>query len=270
MEPVGERLQDRPTPGVVDAVTANWIEFYAHLGEAPEAEFSAGPPIGWLLTGISDAFLNVVFRTELPRDRPGDVIDDALAHVRARRIAALSWLNPGSDVGRLLAARGLTLEPGGTAMAADLAAVPDAGPSPEGVAIEAVRDDASLRSWVDVMRIGFGTPEVDEPALFQLFAGVRSAERLLSFLALLDGRPVATSQLFLGTAVAGIYNVTCRPEARGRGIGTAVTAVALLEARRRGFGTAILQASDVGRPVYTRLGFRDYGRLGEYRFSLER
>ncbi len=83
---------------------------------------------------------------------------------------------------------------------------------------------------------------------------------------MLDGRPVATSQLFVGADVAGIYNVTCLPEARGRGIGAAVTRVPLLEARRQGYYLSILQASDLGYPVYRRLGFQDCGRLNTYQF----
>ena len=73
----------------------------------------------------------------------------------------------------------------------------------------------------------------------------------------------------MAASVAGIYQVTCLPEARGRGIGTAVTLAALLEARRRGYTIAILQASELGYPVYQRLGFRDYGRLNEYRYRGE-
>jgi hypothetical protein len=46
-----------------------------------------------------------------------------------------------------------------------------------------------------------------------------------------------------------------------------VTFAALQEARRHGYASAILQASDLGHPVYRRLGFRDYGRLTEYRYD---
>ena len=87
---------------------------------------------------------------------------------------------------------------------------------------------------------------------------------MFTYVATLDGRPVATSQLFVGAGVAGIYNVTCLPEARGQGIGRAITLAPLLEARRQGYATSILQASDLGYPVYRRLGFRDYGRLNAY------
>jgi GNAT superfamily N-acetyltransferase len=268
MDPVSVRPGDLSVADVVGAIKANWVEFYLHLGRAPGVELSVGPHLSWMLTGIPDAFLNVVFRTDLPADRAGAVVDDALSHFRARRITRLSWLTPGADAGRLLVSRGLTFDAGGTGMAADLASVPDGLPAPAGLEIVPVEDRATLQPWVHVMRVGFGTPELAEPDLLDLFAAVMSAPRMCTYLALMDGRPVATSQLFLAAGVAGIYNVTCLPEARGQGIGAAVTLATLLEARRRGYSMAILQASDLGYPVYRRLGFRDFGRLNEYRFEL--
>lgn len=264
------RLHESPAPDAVHAIGANWADYYAHLGQAPGVEFSEGPHLSWTLTGIPDPFLNVVFRTNLPAEDPAAVIDEALARFRDMGITALSWLAPSPDVGPLLLSRGLTFSEGGRGMAADLATLPEGLPTLPGVAIVAVEDRAGFESWVRVMRIGFGTPEAAEPDLLEVFAAIGSGADMRSYLALLDGRPVATSQLFLAAGVAGIYQVTCLPEARGRGIGTAVTMAALLEARRSGYSVAILQASDLGYPVYQGLGFRDHGRLHEYRYAGER
>jgi ribosomal protein S18 acetylase RimI-like enzyme len=70
--------------------------------------------------------------------------------------------------------------------------------------------------------------------------------------------------LFDGAGVAGIYNVCTVPEARGRGIGRAVTAAALEDAVARGLRLAVLGSSELGYPVYRRLGFRDVSRLRSY------
>ena len=57
----------------------------------------------------------------------------------------------------------------------------------------------------------------------------------------------------------GIYLVATAPEARGRGLATALMTRALLDARERGCATSSLQATARGRPIYERLGYRDLG-----------
>jgi hypothetical protein len=205
------RLHELPAPDVWQAIRDNWTEFYIRLGQAPGVEFFEGPHLSWTLTGIPDPFLNVIFRTSLPPDEPGHVVDEALAHFRVKGIPTLSWLTPGPDAGPHLLSRGLTFSEGGRAMAADLAALPDSWPTSPGVEIIAVEDRARLRSWVHVMRIGFGTPESAERDLLEVFAAIGSGPQMCSYLVLLDGQPVATSQVLLGAGVAGIYQVTCLP-----------------------------------------------------------
>jgi ribosomal protein S18 acetylase RimI-like enzyme len=269
MDRAGEPASEAAGAEVVQAITANWAAFYRHLGRGAGVELADGEHLSWMLTGIPDAFLNVVFRTDVPPDRAEEVVDRALAHFRSSRIPVLSWLTPGHAIGSLLGRRGLTFERGPTAMAADLEVVPERVPAPPGLAIVEVADRASAESWVRVMAVGFGTPEDGQPRLLEVFAAADLAPPMSTYLALLDGRAVATSQLFLDGGVAGIYSVTCLPEARGQGIGAAVTFAALLAARRAGIRLAVLQASDLGYSVYRRLGFRDYGRIDEYRFTLD-
>jgi predicted acetyltransferase len=59
------------------------------------------------------------------------------------------------------------------------------------------------------------------------------------------------------------------PQARGRGIGAAITLAPLLEARQMGYRVGILQASSMGYKVYQRLGFRDFGKLSVYLWEQE-
>ena len=127
-----------------------------------------------------------------------------------------------------------------------------------------------LKEWIHVASIGFRVDESFEKVWFDFFADAILDRRFHTYLALLDGKPVATSQLFLSEGVAGIYNVSCIPDVRGQGIGSAVTLVPLLEARQMGYRIGILQASQAGYNAYCRLGFQDYGKLSVYLWENDR
>jgi len=71
-----------------------------------------------------------------------------------------------------------------------------------------------------------------------------------------DGRPVATALRFTSGTTAGIYFVATLPAFRRRGYGAAVTAMAALDGRSDGCVRSCLQATEMGRPVYERLGYR--------------
>ena len=149
-------------------------------------------------------------------------------------------------------------------MAADLLGVPQDLPSPAGLTIERVEDERRLLEWIHIASVGFGIPIDGERRFFELLVALGFERPVRSYLGVVNGMPVATSQLFLAAGVAGIYNVTCLPQARRQGIGAALTMAPLLEARRLGYRISILQASSLGYPVYRRLGFQDFGKLNFY------
>src|SRR6185436_8945005 len=137
----------------------------------------------------------------------------------------------------------------------DLMALPEDLPFPTGLEIVPVEKGEILQQWIHTASIGFEVPEEYERVWYEFFVEAALDPPFRSYLALLHGQPVATSQLFLSAGVAGIYNVTCIPEARGQGIGAAITLAPLLQAREMGYCISILQASEKGARVYRRLGF---------------
>lgn len=265
-------LTDLSTPTLARAIKENWTDYYHYLGRAHNTELRVGLHLTWLLTGIPDTFNNVVLQSQLPADGASEIIDQALAHFRSRHLARVSWWTEDgaqeTDLKKQLVAHGLTFNEGPTGMAVDLAMLKDL-PATPALTIAPVADKETLMQWIHVVNIGFGLPSWSESIWFNLFANLVFELPLRNYLAILNGLPVGTSQFFLGAGVAGIYNVTCLPEARGQGVGAAITSAALLEARNLGFRVSILQASHLGYTVYRRLGFQDFGKLNHYRWENE-
>ena len=77
---------------------------------------------------------------------------------------------------------------------------------------------------------------------------------------------VAITPVYLGAGVAGVYFVMTDPEMRRRGIGAAITHAALRDAAAVA-EYAVLGSSPPGRPVYERLGFREYCTINFYEWS---
>lgn len=97
-----------------------------------------------------------------------------------------------------------------------------------------------------------------EPGLQPYAPGCFLPERVLAapgwrhWVGYLDGRPVATSSAYVGPHHVDVEFISTMPEARGRGVGRAVTAVAT---QAKPDLPAMLISSDLGNGVYRRLGY---------------
>jgi ribosomal protein S18 acetylase RimI-like enzyme len=144
-----------------------------------------------------------------------------------------------------LVARGYRLAESTRAMSASLADV-----TARQDELDVVRID-----WAEHLRI-IEAPEGllsrFDPRIFRVYA------------ARLEGRPVVTAIAFDHDGDCGVYNVGTVPDARRRGLATALTAFVLADARSRGCTTASLQATPAAEAIYASVGFHDLGRIHEY------
>lgn len=99
---------------------------------------------------------------------------------------------------------------------------------------------------------GFGMPvemvELVYPAAMLAAPGVRA------FIGRIDGEAACTAMSVREEATVGVYSITTLPAYRGRGYETAITWHLMADADP-GWDLAVLQASEIGRPVYERMGF---------------
>ena len=136
-----------------------------------------------------------------------------------------------------------------------------------GMVLHPIPDAPVLSARVDVVPIV--EPTLDEFIGVLEESGLRAelAHRLISpsfaadpdvqlYVGRLDERPVATSIAIRSGDASGVYNVGTLPEARRRGVGSAVTWAAVGAGRAWGCDTVVLQSSVMGLSMYTDMGFR--------------
>ena len=267
-------LEDFSTTSLAAAIKSNLLAWYQYLGRSSRADFYESPEMSWVLTGLTHSFLNAVLWTQLNPANADQRIAETLAAFRSKNVHQLSWytglVTQPADMGELLVAHGLTYSEGAPGMAVDLSALKEDLVRPAGLTIQAVADMPALDNWAHTGFTPLGGLETEQEACGRLFASLGFELPLRNYVGRLNGKLVATSQLFIGAGVAGIYWVATVPEARGQGIGAAMTLAPLYDARALGYRIAILQATQMGEGVYRRLGFQEYCRINHYVFAGEK
>ena len=256
---MSQKLSDFSPAALVRANRANLYELFRSFEKSSSMEFSRLDGLQHWSSSFQYAWFNSILCT---RDaRPGDkeLVDDCLAYFKARNTLEMGWcLDEGVDLAgweALLVPLGMKLVDGPPGMSVDLNRLPETADLPAGVQINVVNDDKSLRDCADALLYGYGFPPDWKDSLIDFLFGIGLDSPYQRYVAYLDGRPVATAAVFFGQAVAGIYSVATAPEARGKGIGTAVTLEPLLAARRLGYRVGRLPASEMGYPIYRKMGF---------------
>ena len=128
-----------------------------------------------------------------------------------------------------------------------------------GVEIRAVHDAGSAQDWEQALVQAFPMTELQPfQAGCMLPVAALALERWHHWVGYLEGEPVATASAYLNDGHVHVEYISTVETARGRGIGRAITAAAT------GIDPslpAMLIASDLGRPVYERLGYRSILRF---------
>ncbi|MEE3369999.1 MAG: GNAT family N-acetyltransferase [Planctomycetota bacterium] len=120
--------------------------------------------------------------------------------------------------------------------------------------------------WVDIMAAGYELPrefaDLLGPGVVESI--VEEGEEYRYFLVFHGDRPVATATNILRDGIVEVYNISTLPDYRGRGLGGFATGEPLRLAADAGYKTSILQASQMGAPVYRRLGYESFGVMPFY------
>jgi ribosomal protein S18 acetylase RimI-like enzyme len=218
-------------------------------------------------TRFAGSFHAAALRTRPDAD-PRAFLDAAqtfgVAHDREMTV----WAAPDTDADlvRLVEDHGLLRRPDVTGMT--ISTVPEPGQAPPGVEVVPIdrRDgEAGVEDFADVHRQHFAWAGFSVDAVGH-FASARplTAREVDAFVAYREGRPAAAAMTIVHEDVAGIYWVSTRPDERRRGLGDLVTRAAVRAGFGRGARLVVLQATDLGLPVYRRIGFTPFAQYRRY------
>jgi ribosomal protein S18 acetylase RimI-like enzyme len=259
----------RDTLDRVQAIERAFTNHWSVFGGWPGASLHDEDGVRWFETPIAHLPYNAVIRTLIPPEAdPDAVIRRVTGRFHAREVPFMWVVLPSDqprDLSHRLGGAGLDLVEQATGMDLDLDEW-QAQATPADVEIRAAGDDQTMRDYETLIRTYWSVPEEERELIERLnrhWTGDRSPGRRC--VAYLEGR--AVGKLFARHAdlpVLSIYGVAVLPEARGRGIATALMTAAISEAQALGATRVVLHSSAMAQSLYRRMGFEPRCTLDVY------
>lgn len=250
--------------------TANLIEyntakFFLNLGRLNGDEICDAPEIKYIFT---KNWFSRIFMANFNESDLSISIEQIISRIKKLNISASWYITPQSypvNLQNTLKDYGFTYKYDWSAMAIDLENVPESFDFPEGMAIKEVLNLDELGTWTDILVKSFEFPEIVQSyKKYFINAGLELINSHY-YLGFLNGKPVSTCVLFDGEGAAGLFYIGTVPEARKQGIAKAMVCYLLNTAKKKGYSISVLQASEMGYPVYKKIGFKKYYTTKIYR-----
>ena len=220
-------------------------------------------------TGIDSADLNMAWNEKPLRPEEAGVIHEIKRNFKKKGLPFWWWVFPRAQSQTtvdLLKTAGFSLIDSIPSMMADLNLFFDEESQDPAISVVRIKTREELHLWKEVSFSGFDfTPDAKKQynRFFDAF-NLASESPQKFFLALWNGKPVATSLLFLHENTGGIYFVTTLAEHRKKGIGLKITQATVRFAKMAGAQYATLQSSSDGSRVYQQAGFQEYCLVDTY------
>jgi GNAT superfamily N-acetyltransferase len=249
------------------AFAENLFDLFRAMTHLPNAELEEMPGLSRHFAFPFNPMFKGVWQTRLAASETENAIVDSLAWFKARNAPFFFWwVDPQAhpaDLAERLKAHGFAAwEENAPGMAAEMNDLRFdlITRVPPGFEMRRVQDERDLLDFKTAFVAGMEIPEWAGQAWVDatLAYGIERAP-WKPYVGRWNGKPVASNMLFCGAGVASVFGVATAPEARGQGIGAAITLIAYDDARQLGYRYGVLFATDLGAPVYRRIGFKDVG-----------
>jgi GNAT superfamily N-acetyltransferase len=249
------KLQNLASPELEYAMDANHAAFWMTIGDHASVinETHFDKKVAWSSSDMDVGFCyNITLPLHLQSTEFDAVIAACIERTRRRGVRSEWWVSPvvmRNGLRERLESSEFTQTREMPGMAVELAKLNEDLPRPANLEIRHVEDEVAFAEWVTTLVEGWPLPDFWRTPFSEAIPAYGFDADLRLFAGYLDGTLAAVSSMMYADGVA------TRPEFRGRGLGAQMTLAPLLEARDAGYGVGILQASEMGKPVYIRLGF---------------
>ncbi|HYA58371.1 MAG TPA: GNAT family N-acetyltransferase [Thermoplasmata archaeon] len=241
-------LEDRCSRSLVEGLN----ESGRFLGEVHRKEW----PTALAVKGPLPSELSNVLLVESPPESWESLLFEAHEFFRPGTPWRMMVRRPAVDLVRSVADQS-HLRYAGEAPGMLMHPIPRAPPSPPSLRVEAVLDDRRRIDWLRAIARSFGIPMFVLRHLFPVVPSLEDEPPIGGFVGYdTTGTPVASSAFVVLRGVVNVYMVGTVPKARRKGFGAALTWAALARGRSAGADVGALNATEMGRPVYDRMGFR--------------
>ena len=259
-----------PPIRVLEETPIHYVKFMASL---PRIEFHDEREVFYLSADAPVFYFNSVFDARF-NGNAEEKISSAKDFFRRRGRSSFTWhITPSSlpeELSDLVMAQGGELLESIPYLAVGLEDISRDFPLPANFAWKTVRTHEMLAAWTYIYCHARGYSESADQ-LLKVFADLdlRESSPLQLILGYLGDDPVATYSVFMDGEVAGFYSLSTIPEARGHGIGSAISLAAADLAIHYGCQAAMLLSEIPSRNICKRLGFVDgLGKMDIYRLPV--
>jgi ribosomal protein S18 acetylase RimI-like enzyme len=254
----------------IKAVHDSWNTNVLIFAETPNYEIVRTQHLTTVSSGVKIPLFNRAMFSRLSSTNVDETIQETIAYFESRGLPFTWQVDPTDtpeDLSVHLEKHGLTLSSGsGMALVLSELKIPE---TQNELTFERVRTLELYEVYARLLAKAYGMPEFAWEDLVQILLSVGLRADFHHYIGYLDGQPVATSAILYSDGVAGIYNIATLPEARGRRMGSMITAAPLIDARERGYKVRILHSTQMGYNVYKRLGYEEVCRKVGYVWNPE-
>jgi ribosomal protein S18 acetylase RimI-like enzyme len=261
-------LSEYSQPKLITAIHDSWNQCAALLGKTSFDEYYDSPRFCLMNSNLKIALFNRILKTNLSTEEIDQKIQETIDYFESKSLPFYWQVDPQSrpkDLADRLEKAGLERrESPGMAIEIENLVVPQ---EPEGFRYERATSPEKIEEYAKLLVKAYGMPEFGWDFLTGCINNIGVVEDFQHYIGYLDDKPVGTSSVLYGVGVAGLYNVSTLPEARGNRVGSIMFAVPYADAADRGYKIGILHSSPMGYNMYRRLGFQEICKLIRYRWN---